>query len=55
MSESPTNTTESILQSKYALNGTELNTLYNKNPRWEMKNALRELNQKRFKNNSIVA
>ena len=54
MSESHTNTTESILQSKYALNGKELNTQYNKNPLWEMKNALRELNQKRFKNNSII-
>ena len=47
-------TKESILQSKYALNGKELNKQYNKNPRWEMKNALRELNQKRLKNNSTI-
>ena len=54
MSESHTNTKESILQSKYALNGKELNKQYNKIPRWEMKNALRELNQKRLKNHSTI-
>jgi hypothetical protein len=54
MSEPHTNTKESILQSKYALNGKELNKQYNKIPRWEMKNALRELNQKRIKNNSTI-
>lgn len=47
-------TKESILHSKFTLNGKELNTLYNKNHRWETKNALRELNQKRIKNNSII-
>ena len=58
MSECNTNTTESILQSilqsKYTLTGKELNTLYNKTPRWEMKNAVRELNQKNIKNNPII-
>ena len=54
MSESHTNTKESILQSKYALNGKELNKQYNKIPRWEMKNALRELNQKRLKNHPTI-
>ena len=52
MSESPTK--ESILQSKYALNGKELNRQYNNVPRWEMKNALRELNQKRLKNHPLI-
>jgi len=54
MSEYHTNTTENILQRKYALNGKKLNTPYNKSHRWEMKNALRELNQKRIKNNPII-
>jgi hypothetical protein len=54
MEESHTNTKESILQSRYAINGKELNTQYNKIPQWEMKNALRELNQKRLKNHPIL-
>tara|TARA_B110000208_G_scaffold164046_1_gene201289 strand:+ start:197 stop:736 length:540 start_codon:yes stop_codon:yes gene_type:complete len=47
-------TKESILQSKFCINGKKLNKRYNKDKRWEMKNALRELNQKRLKNHPIV-
>jgi hypothetical protein len=54
MSEAHTNTKESMLQSKHALNGKELNKQYNKSPSWEMKNALRELNQKRIKNDPTI-
>lgn len=54
MSQSNTNTKESMLQSKYALNGKELNKDYNKTPLWEIKNSLRESNQKRLKENPII-
>jgi len=54
MSESNANTKKKILQSKYAINGKELNTQYSKISRWEMKNALRELNQKRIKSNPAI-
>lgn len=63
MYELCTNTRESILQSKFALIGKELNRQYDENTakkgreqitRWEMKNALRELNQKRLKNNRTI-
>ena len=42
-------TRESILRSEYALNGADLNNEYKNISRWEMKNAMRELNQKRIK------
>jgi hypothetical protein len=47
-------TKESILQSKYAINGKEINKQYNKSKKYEMKNAMRELNQKRIKNNPTI-
>ena len=47
-------TRESILRNEYALNGADLNNEYNNDSRWEMKNAMRELNQKRIKNNPTV-
>ena len=50
MSEKYNNTKEIILQGKYALDGKDLNIHFNKDERWVMKNALRELNQKRLKN-----
>ena len=54
MSEKYNNTKEIILQGKYALDGKDLNIHFNKDERWVMKNALRELNQKRLKNNPVI-
>ena len=47
-------TKESILKSKYKINGTKINSTYNKSNLWTIKNALRELNQKRIKNCKII-
>lgn len=54
MSEKYNNTKEIILQGKYALDGKDLNVHFNKDERWVMKNALRELNQKRLKNHPVI-
>jgi len=45
---------EMILQSAFTLKGKDINDRYNKSESWEMKNALRELNQKRIKNDPII-
>lgn len=45
---SNTATTTTILESYYCVDGKKLNERYNKDERWELKNALRELNQKRI-------
>ena len=52
MSNIPTK--NSILQSSFIINGKDINSNYNKDNKWTKKNALRELNQKRIKNNKIV-
>ena len=41
---------QKIINSSYSINCKDINALYNKEPKWTIKNALRELNQKRIKN-----
>jgi hypothetical protein len=43
-----------MLQSSFTLTGKVINEKYNKSNEWIKKNALRELNQKRIKNNREI-
>lgn len=52
MTELPTK--KSMLESSYTFSGLEINDKYNKSKEWSKKNALRELNQKRIKNDRQI-
>jgi hypothetical protein len=51
----PVLSVNSILNSKFTITGRDINNRYNKSNLWTKKNALRELNQKRIKNNVNIS
>ena len=47
-------TRKTLLSSEFMVSGQDINARYKKNSRWILKNALREINQKRIKEDKII-